>query len=416
MTMKLNRVVVTGMAAVTPLGNDLATSWDNLVNGVSGAAPIHRFDTSAHDTHFACEVKGFDASKFLPHKQARRLDTFTQFASVAAMTAVAEAGLAITAELAPQVGVVMGCGMGGMETIETWHKKLLAEGPSRITPFFIPVLIANMAAGQVAIFTGAKGPNITTTTACASGAHAIGYAYTDIKLGRAKAMICGGVESTITPLSLAGFNALKALSTRNDEPAKASRPFEKDRTGFVMGEGSGVMILESLDFAQERGANILAEVVGFGASGDAYHMTAPPESGEGMALAMSAALREAGCEPSRVDLINAHGTSTVLNDLCETRAIKTVFGDHAYKLAVTANKSMIGHCLGGAGAIEGVFSVMSILKSVIPPTINYDTPDPECDLDYTPNQARQHPVTTVLNNSFGFGGTNGCVLFSRFEE
>lgn len=414
--MKLNRVVITGMAAITPVGVNLATSWRNLLAGVSGAAPIVRFDTSAHDTHFACEVKGFNPGEFIPAKQTRRMDTFTQFATVAALSALREANLVLTPELIPEVGVTMGCGMGGMETIETWHKKLLSDGPSRITPFFIPVLIANMAAGQVAIFTGAKGPNITTTTACASGAHGIGYAYTDILLGRAKAMICGGVESAITPLSLAGFNALKALSTRNDEPTKASRPFEKDRTGFVMGEGAGVMILESLDFARERGARILAEVAGFGASGDAYHITAPPEDGSGMTLAMRAALREAGMAPSEVDCVNAHGTSTTLNDLCETRAIKTVFGGHAKNLAITANKSMIGHCLGGAGAIEGVFSIMSILESVVPPTVNYDTPDPECDLDYTPNTPSYRPVNVVMNNSFGFGGTNGCLIFKKFEE
>ncbi len=415
MTMKLHRVVVTGMAAITPIGNDLEASWDNLLKGVSGAGPITRFDATGFDTTFACEVKGFDPVKYIPAKQARRMDLFTQYAVAASMMAVADSGLEITPELAPHVGVLIGCGLGGLHTIEVQHQKLLAEGPGRVSPFFIPVLIANMAAGQAAIFTGAKGPNVCTTTACASGAHGVGYAYTDIMLGRAKAMICGGAESTIASLALSGFNALKALSTRNDEPVKASRPFEKDRTGFVMGEGAGILILEELEHAKARGARILAEVAGFGASGDAFHMTAPPENGEGAALAMSSALREAGMAPQDVDCINAHGTSTQLNDLCETRAIKTVFGDHAYTLSVTANKSMIGHCLGAAGAIESVLSVKSIVEGVVPPTINYDTPDPECDLDYTPNQPRKRDVNAVLNNSFGFGGTNACVLFKKYK-
>ena len=415
MNMKLHRVVVTGMSAVTPLGNDLDTSWTNLVSGVSGAGPVTRFDPTGFDTTFGCEVKGFDPAQYMPAKHAKRMDHFTQFAVAAALMAVADARLEITPELGPDVGAIIGCGLGGLRTIEQQHQKLLTDGPTRVSPFFIPVLIANMAAGQVAIFTGAKGPNLATTSACASGAHGVGYAYTDIMLGRAKAMICGGVESAMAAMGMAGFNALKALSTRNDEPAKASRPFEKDRTGFVMGEGAGVLILESLEFAQARGATILAEIVGYGGSGDAYHMTAPPENGEGMALAMKAALREARMVPTDVDCVNAHGTSTQLNDQCETRALKSVFGEHAYKLAVTANKSMIGHCLGGAGAIESVFSVKSILESIIPPTINYDTPDPECDLDYTPNTARKTPVNVVLNNSFGFGGTNCCLLFKKFD-
>lgn len=415
MNMKLHRVVVTGMSVVSPVGNDLATSWTNLLAGVSGAAPVTRFDATGFDTTIGCEVKGFEPSLHMAPKHVKRMDLFTQFGVAAALMAVADAKLDITPELAPEVGAIVGCGMGGLHTIEVQHSKLLKDGPTRVSPFFIPVLIANMAAGQIAIFTGAKGPNLATTSACASGAHGVGYAYTDIKLGRAKAMICGGVESAMAALGMAGFNALKALSTRNDEPEKASRPFEKDRTGFVMGEGGGILVLEDLEFAQARGATILAEVAGFGASGDAYHMTAPPENGEGAALAMRAALREAGMDPTDVDCVNAHGTSTWLNDLCETRALRSVFGKHAYKLAVTANKSMIGHCLGAAGAIESVFSVKSILESIIPPTINYDTPDPECDLDYTPNTARKTPVNVVLSNSFGFGGTNCCLLFKKFD-
>jgi len=414
--MKLHRVVVTGLAAVTPIGNDLDASWKNLLNGVSGAAPVTRFDTAGYDTTFACEVKGFDPTKHIPHKQARRMDLFTQYAVAASMMAVENSGLKITPEIAAEVGVLIGCGLGGLHTIELQHQKLLAEGPGRVSPFFIPVLIANMAAGQAAIFTGAKGPNVCTTTACASGAHGVGYAYTDIMLGRAKAMICGGAESTIAPLGMSGFNALKALSTRNDEPTKASRPFEKNRTGFVMGEGAGILVLEELEHAKARGARILAEVVGFGASGDAFHMTAPPETGEGAALAMKAALRESGLAPEAVDSINAHGTSTQLNDLCETRALKSVFGDHAYKLSITANKSMIGHCLGAAGAIESVFSVMSILEGIVPPTINYETPDPECDLDYTPLTPKKRDVSVVMNNSFGFGGTNASLIFKKFAQ
>ena len=414
--MKLHRVVVTGLAAITPIGNDLATSWRNLLDGVSGAGPITRFDATGYDTTFACEVKDFDAAKHFPAKQVKRMDLFTQYAVAASLMAVADAGLTITPELAPEVGVLIGCGLGGLHTIEEQHKKLLAGGPSRVSPFFIPVLIANMAAGQAAIFTGAKGPNACTTTACASGAHGVGYAFTDIMLGRAKAMICGGAESTIDPLAVSGFNAVKALSTRNDDPTKASRPFEKNRTGFVLGEGSGILILEQLDFAKARGANILAEVAGFGSSGDAYHMTAPSANGEGAALAMRAALKEAGMAPEKIDGINAHGTSTLLNDASESQALKSVYGDHAYKLSVTANKSMIGHCLGAAGAIESVFCVKSIMDGVVPPTINYDTPDPDCDLDYTPHTPRKREMRAIMNDSFGFGGTNACVIFKKFEE
>jgi len=414
--MKLHRVAVTGMAAITPIGNDLAASWHNLLAGVPGAAPITRFDATGFDTTFACEVKGFDPAPYIPAKQVRRMDLFTQYAVAASLMAVKDADLAITDELAPHIGVIIGCGLGGLRTIEEQHKKLLDSGPSRISPFFIPVLIANMAAGQTAIFTGAKGPNVCPSTACASGAHGVGYAYTDILLGRAKAMICGGAESTIDALAVSGFNALKALSTRNDEPAKASRPFEKDRTGFVIGEGAGILILEELEFAKARGARILAEVAGFGASGDAFHMTAPPDDGYGAALAMRAALREAGMAPEDIDSINAHGTSTQLNDLCETRAIKSVYGAHAKAISVTGNKSMIDHCLSAAGAIESVFSVKSIIEGIVPPTINYDTPDPECDLDYTPGQPKKRDIRTVMTNSFGFGGTNACVIFKKYEE
>ena len=414
--MTLNRVVVTGLSAITPIGNDLAASWANLIAGVSGAAPITRFDTSAYDTHFACEVKDFDEKPYVPAKLAKRLDRFTIYAVSAAMMLMEHAGYSIAPEEANRVAVIIGCGLGGLETLEATHSKLLAQGPSRVSPFFIPTMIANMAGGQVSIATGAKGPNLCTTSACASGTHAIGTAYTDIKLGRSDVAICGGVESTITPLALSGFNALKALSTRNDDPARASRPFDATRDGFVMGEGCGLLLLESLDHARARGARILAEVVGFGSSGDAFHMTAPPEDGEGMILAMRAAIREAGMEPAEVEHINAHGTSTSLNDSCETKAIKAVLGEHAYKVPVTSNKSMIGHCLGAGGGIESVMSVMTMTEGIIPPTINLDHPDPVCDLDYVPNVARKASVANVLSNSFGFGGTNACILYKAFGE
>lgn len=412
--MTLNRVVVTGLAAITPIGNDLATSWKNLVDGVSGAGPITRFDASTFDTRFACEVKGFDPSPYVQAKLAKRLDRFTLFAVSTAAMLMEDAGYAIAPEEAADVGVIIGCGLGGLETLETTHAKLLAQGPSRVSPFFIPTMIANMAAGQISISVGAKGPNLCTTSACASGLHAIGTAYTDIKLGRSQAAICGGVESTITPLAVSGFNALKALSTRNDDPAKASRPFDADRDGFVIGEGCGLLLLESLDHARARGARILAEVTGFGASGDAYHMTAPSE--EGMSLALTAAMREAGLVPEQIAHINAHGTSTSLNDSSETNAIKLALGEHARKVPITSNKSMIGHCLGAAGGIESVMSVKTIVEGLIPPTINLDTADPACDLDYTPNRARKLAVDNVLCNSFGFGGTNASMLYQAFAE
>jgi len=413
------RVVVTGLAAVTPIGNDLETSWKNLTAGVSGVGPITRFDLEEFpvDTRFAAEVKDFDATSYgVAAKQAKRMDRFTQYAVASSLMLMKDAGWEIPEAEAGRVGVVIGCGLGGLDTLEFYHKVLMERGPSRISPFFIPVMIANMAAGQVSIFTGAKGPNLATTSACASGMHGVGYAFSDIKLGRADAMICGGVESTITPLAVSGFNALKALSTRNDDYAHASRPFDKDRDGFVMGEGCGLLLLESLEHAKARGAKIYAEVAGFGASGDAFHMTAPPEDGSGMALAMRAALTDAEMAPEELEHINAHGTSTYLNDSCETKAIKDVFGEHAKNIPITGNKSMIGHCLGAAGGIESVFSVKTIADGVIPPTINYQTPDPGCDLDYCPNTARKAPVKSALSNSFGFGGTNACVLYKKFEE
>jgi 3-oxoacyl-[acyl-carrier-protein] synthase II len=408
------RVVVTGVAAVTPLGNDVWTSWNNLVAGKSGIGPVTKFEPGDLQTRIAGEIKGFTPELYIPAKQAKRMELFTQYAVASARMLMENAGWEIPENERGRTGAIVGCGLGGLEGIEFYHDKLLREGPRRISPFFIPVIIGNMAAGQVAIFTGAMGPNLATTSACASGMHAVGYAYSEIKLDRADAMICGGTESTITPLCFAGFNALKALSTRNDEPEKASRPFERDRDGFVIGEGCGLLLLESLDHALARGAKILAEVVGFGASGDAYHMTAPEESGAGMALAMQAALREAGIAASDVDCINAHGTSTHLNDLTETKALKKVFGTHAGKLAISGNKSQIGHLLGAAGGVECVFSTLTISEGVVPGTINLENPDPECDLDYVAEGSRSLQVNYVLSNSFGFGGTNACMLFKRF--
>ncbi|MCM0756633.1 beta-ketoacyl-ACP synthase II [Desulfovibrio aminophilus] len=412
----MKRVVVTGLSAITPLGTDLASSWEALLAGKSGIGPLTKFDCAAYETRIAGEVKGFEPERYIPAKQVKRMETFVQYAVACSKMLLENAGWQVPPEEAATTGVIIGVGLGGLQTIESMHQKLLEKGPSRISPFFIPIIIANMAAGQVSIETGARGPNVCTTTACASGTHGIGYAYSEIKLGRCEAMICGGAESTLTSLGVSGFNALKALSTRNDDPERASRPFDRDRDGFVMGEGCGLLLLESLEHARARGARILAEVVGFGASGDAYHMTAPPEDGSGMALAMSAAIREAGLPAAEIDHINAHGTSTALNDSCETRAIKSVFGKHAYKLSITGNKSMTGHLLGAAGGVESVFSVLTLLEGKIPRTLNLENPDPECDLDYVPEGTREQRVNYALCNSFGFGGTNACMLFKRFED
>ncbi len=411
----MNRVVVTSVSAITPIGNDIETSWQNLLAGKSGVGRITRFDASDFATQIAGEVKNFDPTDYINKKEARRMETFTQYAVASTKMLFESAGWTIPESEKDRAGVVVGVGLGGLQTIEDMHAKLMAKGPGRISPFFIPILIANMAAGQVSIEAGAMGPNVCTTTACASGTHGVGYAYTDIAMGRADVMICGGAESTITKLGVAGFNAMRALSTRNDEPEKASRPFDAERTGFIMGEGCGLLLLESLEHAEARGANILAEVVGFGASGDANHMTAPAEDGSGMAYAMAGAIREAKVDPSEIDHINAHGTSTKLNDLCETRAIKKVFGDHAYDINICANKSQIGHLLGAAGGVEAAFAVKTLSEGVIPGTINRDTPDPDCDLDVCVDGPRKKQVNYALSNSFGFGGTNACVLFKRFE-
>lgn len=414
--MSRKRVVVTGLSALTPLGNDLASSWANLVAGKSGIGPITRFDASEYASRIAGEIKDFDPEAFgINFKNAKRMDFFVQLAVAAGNALMKHAEYVVTPENEDRLGVITGVGLGGLATIEVFHSKLLDSGPNKVSPFMIPMLISNMAPGQISIATGAKGPNVVMTSACASALHAIGYAYSEVLLGRADAVVTGGVESTITPMGISGFTALKALSTHNDDPQKASRPFDKNRDGFVMGEGAGLLMIESLESAQARGAQIYAEIVGFGASGDAHHMTAPREDGQGMASAMSNAIKEAGIKPEDVDHINAHATSTYLNDFCETVAIKKLFGKHAYNIPITANKSMIGHLLGAAGGVESVFSVMSLHTGIIPGTINYETPDPECDLNYMAQGSKELNPNYALCNSFGFGGTNASILFKRWQ-
>jgi 3-oxoacyl-[acyl-carrier-protein] synthase II len=410
----MRRVVVTGLGAVTPLGIGVAPTWEALLAGRSGVARITKFDAAEFTTRIAAEVKDFNAEDFVDKKEIKRMDPFIQIAMAAAHLAMVDSGLEIDETLGPRIGVYVGSGLGGLSTLERYHKAYLEGGSRKISPFFIPMLISNLAPGHIAMKYGAKGPNITTTTACAASSHAIGEALEAIRRGACDAVIAGGSEATITPMGLGGFCAMKALSTRNEEPAAASRPFDKDRDGFVMGEGAAILLLEELETAKRRGAGIYAELVGYGASADAYHVTAPAPGGEGAVRCMQAALADARVTPDQVDYINAHGTSTPYNDLYETMAIKTVFKDHAARLMVSSTKSMTGHLLGAAGAIESVFSVLALRDGVIPPTINYTTPDPECDLDYVPNEARNRPIRYALSNSFGFGGTNSCLLFSRF--
>ncbi len=415
--MTRKRVVITGLSALSPLGGDLDSSWENLLAGKSGIAPITLFDSTGFSATIAGEVKNFSPEAYgIPAKQARRMDRFVQFAVAAAQMLVKNSGFTITDANADSVGVLLGVGLGGLKTIEEFHTKLVEAGPDRISPFMIPMLISNMAPGQVAIFTGAKGPNVVATTACASALHAIGYAYSEILLGRCVRAISGGVEATVTPMGISGFTALKALSTHNSEPEKASRPFDKDRSGFIMGEGAGMLFLESLDSAKERGAKIYGEIVGFGSSCDAFHMTAPLDSGEGMAKAMRNAIADAGLTPDDIDHINAHGTSTQLNDMAETKAIKEVFGKRAYDIPITANKSQTGHLLGAAGGIESVFTIMALHSGIIPGTINHETPDPECDLNYMTQGPKPIQAEYAMCNSFGFGGTNCCLVFKRWQE
>lgn len=409
-----HRVVITGMGAVTPLGLNVAEFWEGLKAGRSGVGLITRFDTANYDTKIAAEVKAFTPGEFIDRKEARRMDRYTQFALAAAKMAFADAGLEKDALDSDRCGVYFGSGIGGMETYSEEIGVLMQKGPGRVSPFMIPMMIANMAAGTIAIQYGLKGPNMTTVTACSSANNAIGEAFYAIREGRADLMVSGGSEASIVPVALAGFGNMKALSTRNDEPEKASRPFDKGRDGFVMGEGGGVVILESLEHAQKRGARIYAEVIGYGCAADAHHMVQPPENGEGGARAMKRAIADAGIRPDEVGYINAHGTSTPQGDIAETRAIKTIFGEHAYKLAVSSTKSMHAHLLGAAGAVELIATVMALVENLLPPTINLVEPDPECDLDYVPNQARAARVNVALSNSFGFGGQNATVAVRRW--
>ncbi len=409
------RVVITGMGIVSPLGIGLEKNWGALCEGRSGVGPITRFDTSEYPAKIAGEVKGFNPEDYVEDKkEIKKMDMFIHYALAAGTMALQDAQLIIDESNADRVGVMVGSGMGGLSSIEKYHKVLLAEGPKKITPFFIPMLIVNLAPGQISIYFGARGPNSSVVTACATGNHSIGEAFKIILRGDADAMIAGGAEAVITPLAIAGFSSMRALSTRNSEPERASRPFEKDRDGFVMAEGAGVLLLEDLQHALKRGAKIYAEIIGYGCNADAYHISAPSPNGIGAARCMEIALRDAGISYDEVDYINAHGTSTPLNDLSETMAMKTVFKDHAKKVAVSSTKSMTGHLLGAAGGVEAIYSILTIQHGVIPPTINYETPDPDCDLDYVPNTARESKVKIVMSNSFGFGGTNATLIFKEF--
>ena len=409
------RVVITGLGLTTPLGVGCDDVWRRILNGESGIGPITRFDASAHDTRIAGEVKNFSPEEYVSVREVRRMDLFILYALAATRFAVERAGLDMTKEDPERVGVIVGTGLGGLPTLEKYHSILLEKGPGRISPFFIPMLIANEAPGNIAIQYGIKGPNLSIVTACATGAHSIGDAFRVIQYGDADVMVAGGTEANLTPLSVGGFNALKALSTRNDAPEKASRPFDKERDGFVIGEGAGIVILEELEHARMRRATIYAEVAGYGYNGDAYHITAPCPDGDGSMRCIRMALKDAGIGPDEVDYINAHGTSTDLNDSSETLAIKGAFGERAYHIPASSTKSMTGHLLGAAGAIEAIFSVLAIRDQVCPPTINYEYPDPECDLDYVPNTAREHAINVAVSNSFGFGGTNAVLVFKRFE-
>jgi len=410
------RVVITGLGCVSPVGNNVKVTWQSLIAGKSGAAPITAFDASRHKTKFAAEVKGFDAAAMFGAREARKMDRFAQFATAATLEALDQSGLIIEESNRDRVGILIGTGIGGIITLLEQYEVLKERGPDRVSPFLIPMMISDSAAGNLAIRIGARGPNLSLATACASGTNSIGEAAEMIRRGSADAMIAGASEAAITAVSMAGMNVMTALSTRNDEPRKASRPFDKERDGFLMGEGSGTLILEALEHAQARRANILCEFSGYGTSDDAYHISAPAESGAGAAISMKLALENAGLTPQDIDYINAHGTSTPLNDKSETAAIKTVFGEHAYTIPVSSTKSMTGHLLGASGALEAVVCTMTILENVLPATINYETPDPVCDLDYVPNKPRQSKPNHVMSNSFGFGGHNATLILSRFRE
>ena len=409
----MRRVVVTGLGITSPLGTGLEKNWDALTNGRSGIAPITHFDATDFPVRFAGEVRDLNLDDFVDKKEARKMDLFIHYAVASAAMAITDSGLEINEDNAERVGVVVGSGMGGLPSIEKYHGAFIEAGYRKISPFFIPMSIINLAAGQISILHGAKGPNIAPVSACATGTHAIGDAFRMIQRGDADAVISGGSESTVCPLGIGGFTVMKALSTRNDDPVAASRPFDKNRDGFVMGEGSGIVVLEEYESAKKRGARIYAEVLGYGLTADAHHLTAPSPGGEGAARCMQMALDTAGLNPEDVDYINAHGTSTPFNDLYETMAIKSVFGDHARKLMISSTKSMTGHLLGAAGGIEAIFTLLAIARGVVPPTINYTEPDPECDLDYVPNEARQTDVKVAISNSLGFGGTNATILFRK---
>ena len=409
------RVVVTGLGCVSPVGNNVKDTWDALLAGKSGAAPITAYDASAHKTKFAAEVKGFDPTALFGTREARKMDRFTQLATSATLEALGHANLTIDDSNRDRIGILIGTGVGGILTIIENYEALKSRGPERVSPFLIPMMISDGAAGNIAIRVGARGPNMSIATACASGTNSVGEAAEMIRRGGADVMIAGASEAAITALTMAGMNVMTALSTRNDDPQRASRPFDKDRDGFLMGEGSAILILESLEHAQARGANILCEFTGYGTTDDAHHISAPAENGAGAAMSMQLALKNAGLETSDISYINAHGTSTYLNDKSETAAIKTVFGDDAYKTPVSSTKSMTGHLLGASGALEALISVMAIQGSILPPTINYETPDPECDLDYVPNTSRKTDVNHVMSNSFGFGGHNATLIVSKFK-
>jgi 3-oxoacyl-[acyl-carrier-protein] synthase II len=408
------RVVVTGIGALTPLGLTVKEFWTAVVAGKSGAGPITYFDTSTYDTHFACQLKDFKAADFLDRKSVQRMDPFTQYALIATDQAVADSGFSIKEMDPDRAGVVYGSGIGGMITYDNQFRAYMEGGRRRISPFFIPMLIPDIAAGYISIKHGLKGPNYATVSACATASHAIGDAFRTVQYGDADIMVCGGSEAPICPLGLGGFNAMRALSTRNDDPERASRPFDAQRDGFVMGEGSGTVILEELEHARKRGAKIYAEMVGIGFTADAHHLTAPPDGGEGAVRSMRRALNDAGIRPEQVDYINVHGTSTPLGDISETQAIKTVFGDFARKVKISSTKSMTGHLLGAAGAVEAIVAILACRDDVIPPTINYQFPDPQCDLDYTPNQAARMPIRYALSNTFGFGGHNATLLVKKY--
>lgn len=410
------RVVITGLGCISPLGNNVQQTWENALAGKSGAAPITHFDASQFETHFAAEVKGFEAAELFGRKEARRMDRYTQFAMATSQEALKDAGLQITEDNRERIGAFIGSGIGGLGTLQTEIEVLLTKGPRRVSPFLVPMMLPDSAGGQVAITFGMRGPNLGISSACASATNAIGEAAELIRAGRVDAMLAGGAEAGIVPVAVAGFNAMGAISKRNDAPEAASRPFDKNRDGFVMGEGGGILVLESEAHAKARGAKIYAEVLGYGISNDAHHISAPLEDGAGAIACMRQALRQAGLQPKDIDYLNAHGTSTQLNDKSESRAVKTLFGEYAYDVAISSTKSMTGHLLGAAGAVEAVVCVKTITDGLLPPTINYETPDPECDLDYVPNQQRAKTVRHVMSNSFGFGGHNACLLLGRYAN